>query len=169
MIIRGGTIPAMQRSGTRAALDLYDELSGPDARVAASGREDSLVLVHALLRPPAGPGLQQWERHTSSHPLVLDAADQQRAACGLRMKVVLPYPFDEEDADACPGCRRETSRWALNPDGWWLEQRRWEQRKRDGGDLTENVALWRALEDRRRSWIERRAQAGGSDEPSPAN
>jgi hypothetical protein len=157
----------MQRSGTRAALDLYDELAGPDARGATSTDEHSLVLVHALLRPQPGPALQLWERHISSHPLVLDAADQQRAACGLRMKVVLPYPFDDEDADACPGCRREAARWALNPERWWLEQRRWEQRKRDDGDTAENVALWRALEDRRRSWIERSAQAGGSDEPRP--
>jgi hypothetical protein len=157
----------VQRRGTRAALDLYDELTGPDTRGAASDDEDSLVLVHALLQPPPGPHRQLWEQHISTHPLVLDAADQQRAACGLRMKVVLPYAFDDDDADACPGCGRETTRWALNPEGWWLEQRRWEQRKRDGVDLAENVALWRALEDRRRSWIERGLHASTSEDPPP--
>ena len=158
----------MQRSETRAGLDLYDELTGPDARGVAATGEQSLVLVHALLRPEPGPQRQRWERHISTHPLVLDAAEQPRAACGLRMKVVLPYPFDDEDADACPGCRREAARWALNPERWWLEQRRWEQRKRDRDDTAENVALWRALEDRRRSWVERRAQPDGSDEAHPA-
>jgi hypothetical protein len=151
----------MRRLGTRAALDLYDELAG----VAASGDvrhgPASLVLVHALLRPLPGQQLSEWDQRLSSHPVFLDFSDQQRAACGIRMKVVLPNEFDDDEDEACGTCRIEVRRWALNPEAWWREQSRWEQRKRaQAGD--ENVAVWRALQDRWRSSAERHDQ---SEEP----
>lgn len=148
----------VRRPDTRAALDLYDELAGVDDSGAGPSQPRSLVLVHALLRPTSEPMLGQWERFASTYPVVLDAAEQQRAACGLRIKVLLPYGFDDQDEDACERCQTEVTRWALNPDAWWQEQRRWEQRKRARPDLSEDVAVWRALEDRRRSRAQGRRQ-----------
>jgi hypothetical protein len=147
----------MRRPGTLTALDLYDDLAEPGTGVSSKTQSQSLVLAHAVLRPLSGPQPPFWGEHAITHPVFLDASEQQRAACGLRMKVVLPNEFDDADDEACGRCRIEVSRWALNPGAWWREQRRWEQRKRVADD-GEGVAVWRAMEDRHRSAMERRAQ-----------
>lgn len=152
----------MRRPGTRAALDLHDELSGTVSSGAPGGTA-SLVLVHALLPPLSERERNDWSRWGNEHPVFLDFADQQRAACGIRMKVVLPQEFDDDEDEACRTCRIEVRRWALNPDAWWREQRRWEQRTRSR-DGSENVAVWRALQDRWRSRAEHHSQPGEPDE-----
>jgi hypothetical protein len=152
----------MRRPGTRAALDLYDELAGADASGAVRLGPASLVLVHALLRPLNGQQRSEWDERTSDHPVFLDFSDQQRAACGIRMKVVLPQSFDDDEDEACGTCRIEVRRWALNPEAWWREQSRWEQRRR-AQRSDENVAVWRALQDRWRSRAEREGQSGETD------
>jgi hypothetical protein len=149
----------MKHEDTRAALDLYDENAQAGGQPDSATRVGSLVLVHALLRPDSAAQLQKWDEHTQPHPVFLDSDQQERAACGLRMKVILPFVFDDEDADACEGCRSEVARWARNPELWWREQTRWEQRSRPRGEQTENVAVWRALQDRRRSAQERTREA----------
>jgi hypothetical protein len=163
----GVTVRPMKYADTRAALDLHDEAavsghsSGADGSAAPGATTerralpDSVVLVHALLRPMAGPKLEQWELLASDHPVFLDAHEQLRAACGLRMKVVLPFGFDQQDDDICHHCRVEVARWAWNPELWWREQTRWEQRKRARDEESESVAVWRALQDRKRTWEER--------------
>jgi hypothetical protein len=152
----------MRRPGTRAALDLYDELAAVDSVGGVRHGPASLVLVHALLRPLSGQALSEWDQRSSAHPVFLDFSDQQRAACGIRMKVVFPHCFDDNEDEACGTCRIEVRRWALNPEAWWREQSRWEQRKRAQAS-DENVAVWRALQDRWRSWAERHGQSGEPD------
>jgi hypothetical protein len=149
----------MKHGDTRAALDLYDENAQVAGQDGPTAQARSLVLVHALLRPESAAHVERWEAHIQPHPVFLDSDQQERAACGLRMKVILPFVFDDEDGDACDGCKREVARWARNPELWWREQTRWEQRTRPRGEQTENVAVWRALQDRRRSAQERTREA----------
>ncbi|MDV7137077.1 hypothetical protein [Williamsia muralis] len=98
-----------------SAFDHYDEVRDPDDheidRVVPADPGD----VHAVI---GGHPRTAHEAH------ILERWEHERAACGRRMRVMLPVDFNAVDPDACPRCVREMARRAEDPAAWQAEQRR---------------------------------------------
>lgn len=150
-VVRGSGHPDdVKHRDTRIAFDHYDALAVPDsAGELRAVPTDEDVLVHVVVRPPAGPPFfagRWWKRLSQKHPYFAERFDEVRAACGRKVKVIMPAQFNDLDPDSCERCVREVRAWSHAPAVWWQKQReRAHERLRRGMEQDE-VAVWQATE-----------------------
>jgi hypothetical protein len=92
--------------------------------------------VHAVLYL-RGPATRLTE------PNFIEDLPPKEAACGARVRTILPMSFHTDDDDVCPKCVQHAKRWTEDPAAYiaWVEKRREERRERK--ELEENLREFR--------------------------
>lgn len=96
--------------------------------------------VHALLFDP--PGVQPRWKHRPDwldkpkphEPMFLEGWFPEEAACGRRVRLVFPVPFDTAEDDACPECLGMAELWVSDRPGFDARVREREERRRERAD-----------------------------------
>jgi hypothetical protein len=84
--------------------------------------------VHALLYVTTqAPDLARLKE-----PDYIEGWHPAEAACGIRVRTLLPRPYNTEDPGACPKCTERAIRWQKDPAGYrrWVEEREEKRRER---------------------------------------
>ncbi|SHX67115.1 Uncharacterised protein [Mycobacteroides abscessus subsp. abscessus] len=98
--------------------------------------------VHALLfdppKPPQPGAPPQWKRRPEwldrpkfHEPIFLEGYNSEEAACGRRVRLVFPVPFDTDEDDVCPECREMAQLWVGDRPAFDARVREREERRRE--------------------------------------
>ncbi|ULP48350.1 hypothetical protein [Mycolicibacter virginiensis] len=98
---------------------------------------DDIGPVHALLFDP--PGVQprwthrpEWLDKPKPHePIFLESYRSEEAACGRRVRLVFPVPFDTAEDEVCPDCRTMAQLWVSDRPAFDERVREREERRRE--------------------------------------
>lgn len=95
--------------------------------------------VHALLFDPPEK-LPKWKRRPDwmdkpkfHEPIFLEWSHEE-AACGRRMRLVFPVPFDTAEDDACPECVEMAQLWVYDRPAFDARVQEREERRREKAD-----------------------------------
>lgn len=96
--------------------------------------------VHALLFDP--PGVQPRRKHRPEwldrpkfhEPFFLEGWFPEEAACGRRVRLVFPVPFDTNEDDACPECLAMADLWVSDRPAFDARVREREAHRREKAD-----------------------------------
>lgn len=122
---------------SRAAARRYDVLEDRQGKYPAV--PEDYGLVHALLfdRPEKLPKWKRrpdWMDKPKFHEPIFLEWSHEEAACGRRMRLVFPVPFDTDEDDACPECLEMADLWATDRDAYDARVREREERRREKSD-----------------------------------
>ncbi len=101
---------------------------------------EDIGAVHALLFDL--PGVQprwkhrpEWlDRPKFHEPFFLEGWFPEEAACGRRVRLVFPVPFDTNEDDACPECLAMADLWVRDRPAFDARVREREARRREKAD-----------------------------------
>ncbi|OKH84421.1 hypothetical protein EB75_04625 [Mycobacterium sp. ST-F2] len=107
---------------------------------------EDIGLVHALLFDrredlPAWKRRPNWMDRPKFHdPIFLDSWSYEEAACGCRVRLVFPVPFDTSEDEACPECVEMAELWVSDRPAFDARVHEREERRRETANRRDEAA-----------------------------